>query len=236
MNRVYLIEVAHTAYRAAWSLQRELFDYANKNQNTHFLVLTEHDPVITIGRTGTLKNLLVPAEYLAQQAIDLVEIDRGGDITFHGPGQIVGYPILDLNGFKRDVHWYLRTLEDVIIGTLQTFDIDAGRIPGLTGVWTGGRKICAMGIKVTRWVTMHGFALNVNTDLGFFKHIIPCGITDRGVTSISELTGNIVDINQVIKEVVGQFEQVFKVRCIAAPHSLYHTIPTLRKMQEQQND
>ncbi len=200
------------------------------------MVLTEHDPVITIGRTGTMKNLLVPPEYLARQGIDLVEIDRGGDITFHGPGQIVGYPILDLNSFQRDVHWYLRTLEGVIIGTLQAFNIDAGRIPGLTGVWAGGRKVCAMGIKVTRWVTMHGFALNVNTDLEFFKHIIPCGIADRGVTSISELTGNIVDINHVIKELVGRFEQDFKVKCIAAPRSVYQTIPTLLKMQEQQND
>ncbi len=217
MNQVYLIENGLVSYHDGWTLQKKLFKQVTEQRNIHYLVLTEHNPVITIGKSGARRNLLTNPEYLQQQHIDLVEIDRGGDITFHGPGQIVGYPILDLSAFHKDVHWYLRMLEEVIIRTLRTFSIESVRVPGMTGVWVQDAKICAIGIKVTRWVTMHGFALNVNTDLSFFDHIIPCGLEDKGVTSISKFTGNIVDKNHVIKELVGQFQQVFEVICIPAP-------------------
>jgi lipoyl(octanoyl) transferase len=226
--QVYLIENGLSPYRDAWSLQQKLFDYATGQRNTHFLLLTEHDPVITIGKSGTLKNLLARPEYLKQHQIDLVEIDRGGDITFHGPGQLVGYPVLDLSSFKKDVHWYLRMLEEVIIRTLKTFGLTAGRAEGLTGVWVNDAKICAMGIKVTRWITMHGFALNVNTDLKYFQHIVPCGINDKSVTSISRLVGNKVDLKHVIKELVDRFEQVFQVTCVPLPKNLL----SLSKIQE----
>ncbi len=232
MNQVYLHKYGFSSYRDAWTLQQELFDDVTKQRNIHHLVLTEHHPVITIGKSGTKKNLLVRPEYLEQQNIDLVEIDRGGDITFHGPGQLIGYPILDLTAFKKDVHWYLRMLEEIIIRTLYVFDIDSGRVPGLTGVWINNAKICAIGIKVTRWVTMHGFALNVNTDLSFFKHIIPCGINDKQVTSISQLVGNNLDINHVIKELVGQFEQVFEVSCISIPQAVSTTaLPSMTNQE-----
>jgi len=236
LNRVYLLNKGLLPYRDAWALQKKIFEFVTENRDTHFLILTEHDPVITIGKTGSRQNLLANPEYLKEQKIDLVEIDRGGDITFHGPGQVVGYPILDLISFRKDVHWYLRMLEEVMIGTLKKFDITANRIAGLTGVWVGNTKICAMGIKVTRWITMHGFALNVNTDLNYFQHIIPCGINDRGVTSISKLVGNNVDINHVIKELVGQFEQVFEVTCRSAPQLFEKTKTSPRKSQELKNE
>jgi len=219
LNQVYLIENGLVSYNDGWTLQKKLFKQVTEQRNIHYLFLTEHHPVITIGKSGTHKNLLTSQEYLHQQHIDVVEIDRGGDITFHGPGQIVGYPIMDLCAFYKDVHWYLRMLEEVIIRTLRTFHIESSRVPGMTGVWVQDAKICAIGIKVTRWVTMHGFALNVNTDLSFFDHIIPCGIDDKGVTSISQLTGNIVNKNHVIKELVGQFQQVFEVICSPAPNN-----------------
>jgi lipoyl(octanoyl) transferase len=223
LNKVHIIDCGITSYNTAWGLQQKLFDRVTEHRNLNYLILTQHFPVITIGKSGTRSHLLAAPEYLKRHHIDLVEIDRGGDITFHGPGQVVGYPILDLNGFRKDVHWYLRMLEEVIIRTLEYFDIKGSRLEGLTGVWVGDQKICAMGIKVTRWVTMHGFALNVNTDLSFFQHIIPCGINDKGVTSISRIIGNNVDINLVINKLRGHFEQVFGVTCISEPYTLYST-------------
>lgn len=223
MKNVHIIDCGITSYNTAWELQQKLFDRVTEHRHLNYLILTQHFPVITIGKSGTRRHLLAAPEYLQQHHIELVEIDRGGDITFHGPGQVVGYPILDLNGFRKDVHWYLRMLEEVIIRTLEYFDIKGSRLEGLTGVWVGNQKICAMGIKVTRWVTMHGFALNVNTDLSFFQHIIPCGINDKGVTSISRIVGNNVDINLVINKLRGHFEQVFEVACISEPYALHST-------------
>ena len=214
MNTIELIETGVRDYHQMWDLQKTLFDQVVEAHQRNFLILTEHNPVITIGKTGSLKNLLASPAYLKSTGIDVVEIDRGGDITFHGPGQIVGYPIMNLSLFQKDIHWYLRNLEETIIHTLDYFSVKAKRIPGLTGVWVEDNKICAIGVKVTRWVTMHGFALNISTDLNYFKQIIPCGISDHGVTSLSKEVGNIVAIKEVISRLRQSFEKIFDVKII----------------------
>ena len=214
LKNIEIIQPGVLDYRRAWDLQKQLFDKVVEERSRNYLILTEHNPVITIGKSGSDKNLLTDPSHLASKGIELIENDRGGDITFHGPGQLVGYPILDLNQFKQDIHWYLRTIEEVIIQTLKDIDIQGTRIPDLTGVWVKNRKICAIGVKVTRWVTMHGFALNISTDLDYFNHIIPCGISDHGVTSILEETGNIIDQNDVITSLCQNFSTLFDVKTI----------------------
>jgi lipoyl(octanoyl) transferase len=214
LKSIEIIQPGILDYREAWDYQKQLFDKVVRERSENYLFLTEHDPVITIGKTGSMNNLLTEPSHLESKGIELVEIDRGGDITFHGPGQLVGYPILDLSQFKKDIHWYLRTLEQVIIETINEFGIEGKRIPDLTGVWVKNRKICAIGVKVTRWVTMHGFALNISTDLGYFNHIIPCGISDHGVTSIFEETGNIVGQKDVINSLIRNFSIQFGTKLI----------------------
>jgi lipoyl(octanoyl) transferase len=209
---VEIIESGLTNYHAAWEFQKKLFDRVVEERSNSYLILTEHEPVITIGKSGNMRNLLTDPTQLISQGIELVEIDRGGDITFHGPGQLVGYPILDLLQFRKDIHWYLRTIEEVVIQTLMDFGIKGQRIPDLTGVWVKNRKICAIGVKVTRWVTMHGFALNISTNLDYFNHIIPCGISDHGVTSIFEEIGNIVDQKDVITSLYHNFSTLFEAK------------------------
>ncbi len=156
---------------------------------------------------------------LSKKGIEYFEINRGGDVTFHGLEQLVGYPILDLMNFKQDLHWYFRELEEVIIQTMQTYNLDAGRVEGLTGVWidpnsANPRKICAIGIRASRWITMHGFALNVNTDLSYFDLIIPCGIKDKGVTSLKKELGQKIEMKEVEKRVKEQFEKRFNVKIV----------------------
>lgn len=201
--------VAHVglmAYRPAWELQKRLQAYLIQTRNQeredqppHLLLLVEHPPVYTLGKSGDAGNLLVPEALLASRGAELVRIDRGGDITFHGPGQLVGYPIIDLNRVFTDIHRYLRSLEEAVIRTCADYGIAAGRVEGRTGVWVGPddvgleRKICAMGIRCSRWVTMHGFAFNLNTDLSYFDLMIPCGIPDRGVTSLARELGRSVE-------------------------------------------
>ena len=201
-------------YRKAWELQKSLFNNIVNSHSHNYLIITEHNPVITIGKTGSMDNLIADPSYLNAIGIDVIEIDRGGDITFHGPGQLVGYPIIDLSQFRQDIHWYLRNLEEVIIQTLNDFAIHGIRIPGLTGVWVKNNKICAIGIKITRWVTMHGFALNIFTNLDYFKHIIPCGINDKGVTSIFEEIGNKVNMKDVIDRLCTNFEKIFETKIL----------------------
>lgn len=176
------------------------------------LLFVEHPHVYTIGKSGNRGNLLRGLAELKQIDAEFIENDRGGDITYHGPGQIVGYPILDLDRYFTDIHKYLRLLEEVIIRTCADWDVEAGRVEGLTGVWVDGKKICAMGIRCSRWVTMHGFALNVNTDLSYFSHIVPCGIADRGVTNLSELTGAEVDEGLVKSRILHHFGELFSAR------------------------
>jgi lipoate-protein ligase B len=210
-----LIEAGLSDYRKIWDLQKTLFKRVSYSGNQNYLILTEHRPVITIGKSGSSAHLLADSHSLQSKNIDVIEVDRGGDITFHGPGQLVGYPIFNLQNFKMDIHWYLRTLEQIIIDTLLNFKIKSKRIKNLTGVWIGGQKICAIGIKITRWITMHGFALNVTTDLNYFRHIIPCGIKGRGVTSISEILGNNIDINDVTRYLILNFEKYFKIKIVS---------------------
>ena len=203
-------------YNEAWSYQEELFkeviDQKLKNRSLdqpidtpNYLVFCEHPHVYTLGKSGKEEHLLLDMAGLTKKNADFYRINRGGDITYHGPGQIVGYPILDLDNFFTDIHKYLRTIEEAVIKTLNDYDVDGGRIEGLTGVWIDHdkghgsypRKICALGVKSSRWVTMHGFALNVNTDLSYFNHIVPCGISDKAVTSLSQEVGARLDMKEV---------------------------------------
>ena len=200
-------------YQDAWDRQEAIFtsivDHKIRNRNaelaeptSNYLVFVEHPHVYTLGKSGKAENLLLNEDQLRLKAASYYKINRGGDITYHGPGQIVGYPILDLDNFFTDIHLYLRTLEEAVILTLADYGITAGRYPGFTGVWLDAendkaRKICAMGVRCSRWVTMHGFAFNVNADLDYFNNIVPCGIDDKDVTSMQRELGREVDISQV---------------------------------------
>ena len=182
----------------------------------NFLLFVEHYPVFTLGKSGDINNLLTNKEFLTENKIEFFKTNRGGDITFHGPGQIVVYPILDLDNFFTDIHKYLRTLEEVIIATLSEYGILGFRIDGQTGVWVrkgkfSAQKICAFGVRASRWVTMHGMSLNVNTNLDYFKYIVPCGINDKGVTSIKEELGRKVLLSKVKERIARHFINFFEV-------------------------
>ena len=210
-NKIQLLDIGIQKYNVAWNLQKQLFEEVKTNRDKNYLILTEHHPVITLGKSSEKKNIVTNHNILQSKNIDVVEIDRGGDVTFHGPGQIVGYPIFNLNDFKKDIHWYLRSIEEVIIQTLSHFEISAERIKDLTGVWVNNQKICAIGVKVTRWVTMHGFALNVSTELDNFNHIIPCGINDKSVTSMQKITNQDFLMEKVKDKICESFKTVFNV-------------------------
>jgi lipoyl(octanoyl) transferase len=196
-------------YKEAWALQREAVSERRAGRIPDTLLLLEHPPVITLGRSGSEAHLLGSDRDLVERGIELVPTDRGGDITFHGPGQIVGYSIVDLERRGRDLHRYLRDLESVLLLALAEFGIRAGRAPGLTGVWVGDAKVAAIGIRVSRWVTHHGFALNVDTDLSYFDLIVPCGLADRRVTSMEALLGRSVGREAVETALGRAFEAVF---------------------------
>ncbi|WP_312696392.1 lipoyl(octanoyl) transferase LipB [Sphingobacterium mizutaii] len=214
-------------YQDAWDKQEEIFaktlaiKHDNRVNNTqdptpNFLIFTEHPHVYTLGKSGHLEYLLLDEEGLKEKEATFYKINRGGDITYHGPGQIVGYPILDLDNFFTDIHLYLRTLEEAIILTLADYGIEAGRYPGYTGVWLDpdnekARKICAMGVRASRWVTMHGFAFNVNADLAYFGNIVPCGIDDKDVTSMERELGHKVDVEEVKAKLRCHLAELFKM-------------------------
>ena len=218
-------------YKETWDYQEQLFKdtldqkIRNRRQNENiatrnYLLLVEHPHVYTLGKSGDHTNLLLSEEQLEKKNASFYKINRGGDITYHGPGQIVGYPILDLDNFFTDIHKYLRLLEEMVILTLAEYGIKSERSPGETGVWLDvgtpfARKICAMGVRASRWVTMHGFALNVNADLGYFDHIIPCGIKDKAVTSLNvELGQKEVDMADVQQKLMKHFSQLFEAELI----------------------
>lgn len=221
VNRVKLFDVGRMPYRQAWELQRrvqkQLIDQKLavrdqpdlKKKISDSFIFVEHPHVYTLGKSGDSAHLLKGMAELKRIDAEFIENDRGGDITYHGPGQIVGYPILDLDRYFTDVHKYLRYLEEVIIKTCADYGIEAGRIEGLTGVWVGDEKICAMGIRCSRWVTMHGFAFNVNTDLSYFDHIVPCGIRDKHVTSLSKILGQTIDMDNVKTRIAHHFSNEF---------------------------
>ncbi|MEZ0542302.1 lipoyl(octanoyl) transferase LipB [Fibrella arboris] len=216
-------------YQTAWDEQERLFadtvavKIANRQlppdeqqPTPNYLLFCEHPHVYTLGKSGHESHLLANDEFLKQIGATYHRINRGGDITYHGPGQLVGYPILDLDNFFTDIHRYMRLLEEAIILTLSAYGISAGRIAGLTGVWLndekGERKICAMGVKASRWVTMHGFALNVNTDLRYFGHIVPCGIADKAVTSMQQELGHPVPVAEVAQHVQRHLVDLFEMK------------------------
>lgn len=229
MNKQIIVkDLGHKDYKETWDYQESLFEEIvelkrkNRAENTNlptpnYFLFVEHPHVYTLGKSGHIENLLIDEAALAKKGATFYKINRGGDITYHGPGQIVGYPIIDLENFFTDIHKYLRLLEEVIIRTLADYGIKGERSEGETGVWLDvgtpfARKICAMGVRASRWVTMHGFALNVNTDLGYFDNIIPCGIRGKAVTSLNvELSKEKVDTEEVKTHILKHFEEIFGV-------------------------
>jgi len=204
-------------YADALELQRVLVEDRRAGRIGDTLVLVEHPHVLTLGVRGDggRAHILVTPEALAARGIEVHETGRGGDVTYHGPGQIVGYPIIDLNPDRRDVHRYVRDLETVLMRTAADYGIVAGRIEGLTGVWVGDQKLAAIGVRIARWITSHGFAFNVTTDLDLFSLIVPCGIADRGVTSLSRLLGRGIDTAEVEDRIIEQFANVFSFKKLA---------------------
>ncbi|MCD9577234.1 lipoyl(octanoyl) transferase LipB [Flavobacterium soyae] len=230
-TKIQLQDLGNRDYKSTWEYQEELFkdivDLKIKNRREeldlptpNYLLFVEHPHVYTLGKSGDLENLLLNEKQLKAKGAAFYKINRGGDITYHGPGQIVGYPILDLENFFTDIHKYLRFLEEAMILTLAEYGLESGRSEGETGVWLGvgtpfARKICAMGVRASRWVTMHGFALNVNVDLGYFDNIIPCGIRGKGVTSLNaELGVEKVDEEEVKSKIIKHLTNLFEAEFI----------------------
>src|SRR5229473_5298181 len=217
MREVFVRDLGRLGYGEALLIQKDLVEKRKQGLIPDQLLMVEHPHVITLGRNGHLENLLANEEVLTRAGIAFHHSDRGGDITYHGPGQIVGYPIFDLREWKRDVVAYVRAIEQALIETLADFDIAAERISGMTGVWTEGKKIAAIGVHISRWVTSHGFALNVTTDLSYFQYIVPCGLT-RPVTSMQEcgvpkecgMFGPAADRAQVVAAIARNFARVFE--------------------------
>lgn len=203
------VDLGRRSFRATWELQRRLVEMRQRNEIPDILIFVEHPPTYTLGRSGKREHLLIGEDALLALDAHFIETDRGGDITFHGPGQVIGYPIVDLRGWMADVHAYLRALEEVLIVALGRFGISAGRESGYTGVWHGAEKIAAIGVRVSRWVTSHGFALNVTTDLDFFRQIVPCGLVGRGVASMATVLESPVSSERVRDELAVAFGAVF---------------------------
>ena len=208
MNRIKIIDLGFLDYKNSWNYQKELQKKVLIGDCSDSIIFVEHDSVYTFGKNSDKSNLLVSKN----SKVKIYETERGGEITYHGPGQIVCYPILNLKNFKQSVTWYMRALEEVIIETLKLLNIKATRKDGLTGVWVEDEKIGAQGVRMTKWVTMHGFALNVNTDLRFFNDIIPCGIKDFGVTSIEKIIGKEQDLSLVKEHILISFAKVFNIK------------------------
>ena len=228
MQTAYFKDIGLIEYKEAWLFQEKIFneilEIKSKNRNEgseittkNHLIFCEHPHVYTLGNSGNKENLLVNEEYLKSRGASFYKTNRGGDITYHGPGQIVGYPIFDLDNFFNDIGKYLRFLEEVIILTLKEYGLSGERSKGETGVWLDvgkptARKICAMGVKTSRWVSMHGFAFNLNTDLSYFENIIPCGINDKKVTSLEKEMGHKIDINHAKSLIKSNLERVFDLK------------------------
>ncbi len=234
MQNVNFLDLGLIDYKQAWDFQEKLFQQLvdckvnnrvlspeEQVEQKHYLLFCEHPHVFTLGRSGEEKNLLASEAELKKIDAVFYKNNRGGDITYHGPGQIVGYPILDLDFFFTDIHKYLRLLEEAVILTLAKYNITAGRYPGFTGVWLDpedpvrARKICALGVRCSRWITMHGFAFNVNTELDYFNHIIPCGITEKSVTSMQKELGKKVDIEEVKVELKNNIARLFEMNLVS---------------------
>jgi lipoyl(octanoyl) transferase len=243
MQKVFFRDLGHMDYQEAWDLQEKLLqenvllksqvrqsqlaaigldqlttsEVSEQVETKNHLLFVEHSPVYTLGKSGNIENVLLTKDELLHKQIQFYHTNRGGDITFHGPGQVVGYPILDLENFDTDIGKYLRRIEETIILTLADYGIKGERSAGETGVWidplipSKARKICAIGVRCSRWITMHGFALNVNTDLAYFGHIIPCGISNKQVTSLEKEIGSQLNIQEVKEKLISNFQKVFNV-------------------------
>lgn len=210
MSNIIIEDWSLIPFREAWSRQEEYVREIQKGNRPSTLILCEHPPVLTIGREGGEHNVKVSGEFLSAMNIETIPINRGGDITAHNPGQLIGYPLFHLSQFKEDLHWFLREIEEIIIQVLEEYGIKSGRVEGKTGVWIEGeRKICAIGLHCSRWVTSHGFALNVNNDLSLFDVIIPCGIPDKSVTSISKELGKSIDMDELKEKCRNRFFSKF---------------------------
>jgi lipoyl(octanoyl) transferase len=211
MRHIEIRRLGSIPYGDALALQRALVEDRRADRVGDLLLLLEHPHVLTLGVRGDggRRHILATDEALAARGIDVFETGRGGDITYHGPGQLVGYPIVDLKPDRQDVHRYVRDLEEVLIRTAADYGIEAARVPGLTGVWVGREKLAAIGVRIARWVTSHGFALNVSTDLEQFNLIVPCGIADRGVTSLERLLGRRIEMAEIEARVASRFGEVF---------------------------
>ena len=208
-KRLTLVSLGRMKFKPVWDIQKRLIDLRYENKIPDCLIVCEHEPVITMGRGTDKGNLLVSKESLQKKGVDIFEIERGGDITFHGPGQIILYPIVNLQYREKDTHKYLRDLESVVIDALSKINLKAGIKKGLTGIWVDDHKIGAIGVAVSKWITYHGMALNVNTDLDYFKLINPCGITEYPVGSISGLLNNNINLKQVSEFLVDSFVKHF---------------------------
>ena len=206
-------------YEKAYKFQLKLLEKRYQNKINDTLLLVEHPPVLTIGTSGTRDNVIVNNNFLKEKGIEVFETRRGGDITYHGPGQIVGYPILNLKEHKKDLHWLLRSYEEVFIRLLKEYNIQADRIKGLTGVWVGNKKITAIGVGVRHWITYHGFAFNIDPKLEHFSYIIPCGIKDKEVTSLKKELGSEIKKEEVIEKIIKYFAQVFKMDVVDKKNS-----------------
>jgi lipoyl(octanoyl) transferase len=231
LPEVQLLDLGLIDYKKAWDLQETLFNISiqdkikirngeQKISIKNYILFCEHEHVFTLGKSGSIANLLLDEAGLEKEHATYYKINRGGDITYHGPGQIVVYPIFDLDQFFTDIHKYMRFLEEAVIQTLKEFGIEAGRVPGLTGVWIEGeteraRKICAMGVKSSRWVTMHGIGFNVNSDLSYFSHIIPCGINDKAVTSMQQELCKSLSMSEVTDVLKQKLADQFRFKYVA---------------------
>jgi len=205
LDQIIIQDLGQRPYQEVWAYQKEIQAKRIAGEIADTFLMVEHEPVYTLGKNANENHLLQSRD----QSVDVFNIERGGDITFHGPGQLVGYPILDLSNYKKSISWYMRILEQIIIDTVSEFGIEAKRIEGLTGVWVGDEKIAALGVRIRRWVTMHGFSINVNTDLTFYDGIIPCGIFDHGITSMEQLLCRPQDMEKVKKVVRSKFGYYF---------------------------
>lgn len=201
--------LGRTAYGEGLRLQERAVERLRTDEGREQLLLLEHPHVFTLGRGADAANILADEKQLAAHRIEVFETGRGGDVTYHGPGQLVGYPIINLKPDRCDVHAYVRDIEDVLIRAIGDYGVKGERIKGLTGVWVGNEKVAAIGVRIARWITSHGFALNVNTDLSYFRMIVPCGITDKGVTSLAQLVGRALDLREVAATVTRHFRDVF---------------------------
>jgi len=235
LNECWVVDLGLVGYQAAWDLQRRLVAARKAGAVPDVLLLCEHPHVITLGRNGTREHLHASDQLLRQMGVEFHHTDRGGDITYHGPGQLVGYPILNLGEIRRDVVWYVRQLEEMMIRASADFGVAATRKAGMTGVWVdrpgGEEKLAAIGVHISRWVTSHGFAYNVATDLRYFDLIVPCGIPDKRPTSLERLLGRTVAMREVVPRLVERFGEVFGLKMrAAAPPELHDRMQAFEAM------